>query len=631
MVEFTYRQDQNQRSRSRNSTRLSKAASAPDHAVHPILRLQRTIGNQTVQRILGVLGPHTDVQPSEYLRTHPADDFSPTPLHPNLPPEKVQSRFALNEPKVRHLQQADRASDRTSGGNGELLPDAVRSYFEQRFNHNFSQVRVHRDPQAAASAKALDAKAYTLGSDIVFGSGQYMPDSSRGRHLLAHELAHVVQQNQGARPFQDTLLPVPTVQAAEVEASAVAGAISQGTPVRVTPGRLAPQLQKAPFGVGQDPIHQPIIEDYRRRRGLPLSGRDPFGGRVGPSAGQIKYQLSIPNQLARFAVMTPWQLSQQPQSGFAATGPQPPAWALSRFADYARAGRLAQSVFAHYRITFDVDGGPRVLGRLPSAAELAILNRSLSRILNLQNVRTLIGGSGGRGIPGGSRNPNIQGRVRIANNANEFGIKRYQLEIAVLGVGGQNQSQLDTAVRQVWQQFGITPGTSAIISDQERRIAVLVQAISASGNPGFYHPGDDVIYLEPNINLQAAAGRDVARHETVHLLGGRDQTRQAFVARYGRANYLPYWSTFEEGTAEFLARESRPQGQRAPTSTTSTTTSGSTTVTVTVGPGYDQEVRIMRNIMNNRQVGRQALLQAYFTGTIPAIVFQLLEQALGAP
>ena len=78
---------------------------------------------------------------------------------------------------------------------GEPLNSVIRNYFEPRFGHDFSQVQVHADTKAAASAQAENALAYTVGQDIVFGAGQYKPEASAGRSLLAHELAHVVQQS----------------------------------------------------------------------------------------------------------------------------------------------------------------------------------------------------------------------------------------------------------------------------------------------------------------------------------------------------------------------------------------------------------------------------------------------------
>jgi hypothetical protein len=76
---------------------------------------------------------------------------------------------------------------------GQPLDGAVRSHMEQRFAHRFSDVRVHSDSAAASSANMLDASAYTVGKNIVFGGGRYAPHSREGQALLAHELTHVVQ------------------------------------------------------------------------------------------------------------------------------------------------------------------------------------------------------------------------------------------------------------------------------------------------------------------------------------------------------------------------------------------------------------------------------------------------------
>jgi Domain of unknown function (DUF4157) len=77
---------------------------------------------------------------------------------------------------------------------GQPLDMATRAYMEPRFGHNFGNVRVHTDEQAAQAASGYRARAYTLGSDIVFGAQEYAPETPAGRHLLAHELTHVVQQ-----------------------------------------------------------------------------------------------------------------------------------------------------------------------------------------------------------------------------------------------------------------------------------------------------------------------------------------------------------------------------------------------------------------------------------------------------
>ena len=80
---------------------------------------------------------------------------------------------------------------------GEPLHAATRAFFEPRFGHDFSHVRVHTGPQANESARAVNATAYTIGQNMVFDAGMYQPHSSRGSRLLAHELTHVAQQSTG--------------------------------------------------------------------------------------------------------------------------------------------------------------------------------------------------------------------------------------------------------------------------------------------------------------------------------------------------------------------------------------------------------------------------------------------------
>ncbi len=77
---------------------------------------------------------------------------------------------------------------------GQPMDSAARSFFEPRFGYAFDRVRIHSDSGAAESARAVNALAYTVGHNIVFGAGQYMPDTSQGKRLIAHELTHVVQQ-----------------------------------------------------------------------------------------------------------------------------------------------------------------------------------------------------------------------------------------------------------------------------------------------------------------------------------------------------------------------------------------------------------------------------------------------------
>jgi hypothetical protein len=87
-----------------------------------------------------------------------------------------------------------------SSGHGRPLDGPARRLMETGFGADFGSVRVHTGPAATESAKSVDAHAYTVGEDVVFRDGLYRPDTEAGRRMLAHELAHVVQQRRGPVP-----------------------------------------------------------------------------------------------------------------------------------------------------------------------------------------------------------------------------------------------------------------------------------------------------------------------------------------------------------------------------------------------------------------------------------------------
>ena len=158
-------------------------------------------------------------------------DFSHIPVYPRLP-ANGQAKLAVSLPGDIYEQEADRVSeqmmapsaeavphiqpisresneqsasasvDPALAGPGKPLEPAFRQGMEQRFGYDFSRVRVHSGAKAEQSAREVSARAYTVGSDIVFGSGLFAPGTRRGRRLIAHELTHVVQQNKGAVALQ---------------------------------------------------------------------------------------------------------------------------------------------------------------------------------------------------------------------------------------------------------------------------------------------------------------------------------------------------------------------------------------------------------------------------------------------
>jgi hypothetical protein len=93
------------------------------------------------------------------------------------------------------LWEAPPSVHETLRSDGQPLDTESRAFLEPRFAADFSQVRIHADDRAADSARAVDANAYTVGQHLVFGPGQHAPHTNAGRRLVAHELAHVVQQS----------------------------------------------------------------------------------------------------------------------------------------------------------------------------------------------------------------------------------------------------------------------------------------------------------------------------------------------------------------------------------------------------------------------------------------------------
>lgn len=148
------------------------------------------------------------------------------------------------------------------GSPGRPLDMRTRSFMEPRFGHDFGRVRVHADARAAESARAVDALAYTVGQDIVFGAKQYQPQTGEGHRLLAHELTHVVQQH-GSRGLPQQF-PSPgrggNDDLFEQEARQVTDKLAKGNAVSV---RLRPSV--------------PVIQRQGAPSGIKLAETKPFG------------------------------------------------------------------------------------------------------------------------------------------------------------------------------------------------------------------------------------------------------------------------------------------------------------------------------------------------------------------
>jgi hypothetical protein len=283
------------------------APPAPATASPPLFRLQRQAGNLAVQQLLPTVG---DRAAGRLGAAPPGRGAPATPVveAPDSPLERAAERHAnqiLRRQSATVVPGAEPGvPERVGGqrGSAALAPEIVghvlasaghpiepptRQLFESRFGRDFSRVRVHSDERAADSARSVGALAYTVGSDVVFGSGGYAPGTDSGRRLLAHELSHVLQDEgssharlhrqasgavKGADPAAVEQLQLPSggnLQAAQAVMAAVQGiaAAADGSYVTTYQGRrivmTGEQAQRVRSAAGQ--ALQGALNRSRRR------------------------------------------------------------------------------------------------------------------------------------------------------------------------------------------------------------------------------------------------------------------------------------------------------------------------------------------------------------------------------
>ncbi|MEI4234135.1 eCIS core domain-containing protein [Roseovarius sp. D22-M7] len=116
-------------------------------------------------------------------------------------------------------------------GGGAPLPGATRGRMEGSIGRDLSGVRLHNSAAAASTARAINARAFTVGNDVFFGQGAFQPQTSAGQRLLAHELVHTVQQSGGsARAQRAVIQRTPTGDGSEIDTSDTGGTATNGTP-----------------------------------------------------------------------------------------------------------------------------------------------------------------------------------------------------------------------------------------------------------------------------------------------------------------------------------------------------------------------------------------------------------------
>lgn len=187
------------------------------HDEHPVIQVRRAVGNQAFLRLLrsGALRAKLTISKPNDMYEQEADRVADQVMCMTDPEVRLKSNCRNlrcshdgNEENLAMRPKADAGTKTcetsvpdgfvSSLGAGQPLDKATRGYFEPRFGIDFSRVRVHAKQGAALSAGSINAVAYTLGNNMVFGAGQYQPETIQGKRLLAHELTHVLQQGQGA-------------------------------------------------------------------------------------------------------------------------------------------------------------------------------------------------------------------------------------------------------------------------------------------------------------------------------------------------------------------------------------------------------------------------------------------------
>lgn len=244
--------------------------SVAEHAVPPI-----------VYEVLRSPGRPLNPGLRAFMESGFGQDFSRVRMH-SIAPTMAQCKLTIGQIGDAYEQEADRIADRvtqmTDSGReerlsrnlrrsaanptesfpvppivhevlrspGKPLDPETRAFFEPRFGHDFSRVRIHTDAKAEESARAVNALAYTMARDVVFAAGQYKPSTGKGQRLLAHELTHVVQNSLSLTESTKTPLTLDSSSKHENEAQVASEAVVTRHPARVTEIVNAGQIQLQP-------------------------------------------------------------------------------------------------------------------------------------------------------------------------------------------------------------------------------------------------------------------------------------------------------------------------------------------------------------------------------------------------
>lgn len=389
--------------RSRTAARSSgKEEDRGPGTLQPMLRLQRSVGNRAV---LGLMAAQAKLtvgavdDPLEVEADHVADTVvralrSPVPAGSACPDgvgtaDEVVARAVQRLSSVRAVgpeggeidPELERTVDAARGG-GQAVPDGIRTRMEAVTGVDFSSVRLHQGPQASGLSERLGAEAFTVGGDVFFRSGLPDTSSAAGQRLLAHELAHTVQQGASVRRAASIQRVAEEegaegeeeeAGAAETEIGGTLPEITSSTPVPSTappPGVVADGRAAAAPGRTGTPGRSPRSTAGGGRKGLSLSVALDLADRETPTQPAVAHatedkvdpSLKVKTSVAGGMTVTP----------FGAMGPEISVTNVGYRAKTKRNGN--GSVTVKGTVGFDCQWGTNSGGNvdIPSASAAAV-------------------------------------------------------------------------------------------------------------------------------------------------------------------------------------------------------------------------------------------------------------------
>jgi len=220
MAELARKKNKRQKSYQEKHNPLPMSSVRNDYRNNSFLQYQKTMGNQAVQDLLntGVIQPELKISSPNDKYEQEADriaekiiNMPQTSAHENNNPIMINPKAEGLQSEETKVPQHFKTVTNSIKAQGRPLPQSARTSFEPYFG-DLSHIRLYTDDKAAKAAETINAKAFTLGNNIIFAAGQYALQDQSGRRLLAHELVHAIQQglhHKDRRHWMSTIMRAP--------------------------------------------------------------------------------------------------------------------------------------------------------------------------------------------------------------------------------------------------------------------------------------------------------------------------------------------------------------------------------------------------------------------------------------